>query len=70
MKKKLKNNVAKRTSQRTDSFSFYIPGSKELAKKNIHFVVLSFKAEMFSFELHLAKFVKRYSMGKSFLRLF
>ena len=48
---------------RRGNFSFYKPRSKELAQKKIfYFVGLGFKAEMFSLELHLTKFVKRYSI--------
>ena len=42
------------------NFCFHKPRSKELSVKNIFFfVVLGFKAERFSLELHLTKYVKR-----------
>ena len=66
--RKLKKYIEERLSRRKytsgrGNFSFYKPRSKELAQKNIfYFVVLDFKAEMFPLELHLTKYVKRYSM--------
>ena len=48
---------------RRGNFSFYKPRSKELAQRNVfYFVGLGFKAEMFSLELDLTRFVKRYSI--------
>ena len=38
-------------------FSFYKPRSKELAQKNIFYVVLGFKAEALLLELRLTKYV-------------
>ena len=46
---------------RRGTFSFYKPRNKELAQKSIvYFLVLGFKAQTFSLELHLTKYVKTY----------
>ena len=63
MQECLKENISVEVFKRKyisgrGNFPFYKPRSKELAQENIfYFVVLSFKAERFSLELHLTKYV-------------
>ena len=55
----MKENISKESV----IFLFTYQDAKSQHRKNIfYFVVLGFKAEMFSLELHLAKYDKRYCM--------